>query len=55
MFDFDPNDTDRVGHVGMYLSDTEMVHAGSCKGGVSAVCRTTINWTNVVAVKRPAA
>ena len=55
MFDFDPSDTDPVQHVGMYLSPTEMVHAGSCAGGVSAVCRTSISWSNVVAIVRPPA
>ena len=53
MFDFDPADSDPVDHVGLYLSPTEMVHAGTCPGGVSAVCRTTINWKNAVAVLRP--
>ncbi len=55
MFDFDPTDADPVDHVGMYLSPTEMVHAGTCPGGTSAVCRTTINWKNAVAVLRPSA
>lgn len=54
MFDFDKTDTDPVSHVGMYLADNEMVHAGTCKNG-SGVCRTSINWNNVVAVLRPPA
>ena len=53
MFDFDPTDADPVDHVGLYLSPTEMVHAGTCPGGTSAVCRTTINWSKVTAVLRP--
>ncbi len=53
MFDFDPTDNDPVEHVGLYLSPTEMIHAGSCPGGTSAVCRTTINWANAVAILRP--
>ncbi len=53
LFDFDPTDSTPVEHVGLYISETEMVHAGTCKGGVSQVCRTTINWKNVVAIARP--
>lgn len=53
LFDFDATDTDPVSHVGLYLSDTEMVHAGTCKGGTSAVCRTAINWANVAGIRRP--
>lgn len=53
MFDFDDTDTDVVSHVGLYISETEMVHAGTCKGGTSAVCRTSINWSNVVGIRRP--
>ena len=53
MFDFDTTDADPVEHVGLYLSATEMVHAGTCAGGVSAVCRTTIPWDKAIAVLRP--
>jgi cell wall-associated NlpC family hydrolase len=54
MFQFDPSLGQSADHVGLYLSDTEMVHAGTCPGSsTSMVCRTSINWSKVVAVLRP--
>lgn len=53
MSDHNPDDSDPVDHVGLYISPTEMVHAGTCKGGTSGVCRTKITWSRVVAVLRP--
>jgi len=54
MFQFDPSLGESADHVGLYLSDTEMVHAGTCAGAsASQVCRTGINWAKVVAILRP--
>ncbi len=51
LFDYGttPNDTD---HAGMFVSDAEMIHAGSCTG-YSGVCLRPIDWAHVVAVVRP--
>jgi hypothetical protein len=43
------DDTD---HAGLWISDTEMIHAGSCPG-YSGVCLRPIDWSRVVAVVRP--
>ena len=51
LFDYGTT-SDRTDHAGMFISDTQMIHAGSCTG-YDGVCLRAIDWTHVVAIARP--
>ena len=43
---------DRTDHAGMFVTDTQMIHAGTCTG-YNGVGLHPIDWSHVVAIVRP--